>query len=46
MLLLAAYCLCQLPTAQAQSGNYTTTDKHAIKLYEKGAECMRLQAWD
>ncbi|MEO5585662.1 MAG: OmpA family protein [Flavobacteriales bacterium] len=41
----ATYCLCHLPTAQAQSSNYTSTDKKAIKLYEKGAECMRLQDW-
>lgn len=46
ILVLAAYCFCQLPTAKAQSGNYTTTNKHAIKIYEKGANCMRLQDWD
>jgi outer membrane protein OmpA-like peptidoglycan-associated protein len=45
VLLPIAYCLCQLPTAQAQPGNYTTTDRHAIKTYEKGANCMRLQDW-
>lgn len=45
-LLLVVYCLIQLPTVQAQSTKYTTTDKKAIKLYESGAECMRLRKWD
>ncbi|MFT3885835.1 MAG: OmpA family protein [Flavobacteriales bacterium] len=33
------------PPAKAQFGNYTTTDKRAIKLYESGSECMRMQKW-
>jgi outer membrane protein OmpA-like peptidoglycan-associated protein len=42
---LAAYCACLLPAAQAQSAKYTTENKRAIKFYESGAECMRLQNW-
>ncbi|HEY0978709.1 MAG TPA: tetratricopeptide repeat protein, partial [Flavobacteriales bacterium] len=34
-----------LVTLQAQPGNYTTKDKKAIKHYENGAECMRMQDW-
>lgn len=30
----------------AQPANYTSKDKKAIKQYEAGAECMRLQKWD
>lgn len=44
-LLIAALCMGLLPVVQAQSGKYTTKDKRAIKLYEKGADCMRLQDW-
>lgn len=43
--MLAVLCSFLLPAVHAQSGNYTSTDKKAIKLYEKGAECMRLQDW-
>jgi len=32
--------------ASAQSSRYTTTSSKAIKLYEAGAECMRLRKWD
>lgn len=32
--------------AFAQPERYTTTDGKAIKLYEKGADCMRTQQWD
>lgn len=43
-LAFAAYSL--LPTAYSQPGGYSTTDKGAIKRYESGAECMRLQKWE
>lgn len=45
IMLLAVFSFFQLPGAYAQPGRYTTTDKKAIKLYEKGAESMRLQQW-
>lgn len=32
--------------AQAQPMHYTTKDSKAIRLYENGGECMRLQKWD
>ncbi|MBS1943656.1 MAG: OmpA family protein [Bacteroidetes bacterium] len=41
LLLAAALCTAQLPGVR-----YTTTDKRAIKLYESGADCMRLRKWD
>lgn len=44
-LMLAAYCGILMPAAQAQSVRYTTENKRAIKFYESGAECMRLQNW-
>ncbi len=31
---------------QAQPARYTTTSTKAIKLYESGAECMRVRKWD
>ena len=40
-----SFVLCLLSFAPAQPGNYTTTNKHAIKLYESGADCMRLRKW-
>ena len=30
---------------QAQPGSYTTKESRAIKLYEDGIECMRVQKW-
>ena len=30
---------------QAQPGSYTTKETRAIKLYEDGGECMRMQKW-
>jgi outer membrane protein OmpA-like peptidoglycan-associated protein len=34
-----------MPAAFAQAVRYTTENKRAIKLYEDGAECMRLKKW-
>lgn len=45
VLALAASCFCQLPAVLAQTARYTTENKRAIKYYENGAECMRLQKW-
>lgn len=45
-LVFAAYCTCLLPTAFAQPGGYSSQDKGAIKRYENGSECMRMQKWE
>ena len=45
-MVLTAYCSCQLPTAFAQPGGYSSQDKGAIKRYESGSECMRMQKWE
>lgn len=42
--LLFAHCAHR--AVQAQPGNYSTTDKKAIKLYESGGDCLRLQRWE
>lgn len=45
-LAFTAYCYCLLLTAFAQPGGYSSQDKGAIKRYESGSECMRLQKWE
>ncbi|HEX2617187.1 MAG TPA: OmpA family protein [Flavobacteriales bacterium] len=45
MVLALCLFLCTAVPALAQFGNYTTTDKRAIKLYESGSDCMRQQKW-
>lgn len=43
-LTLTACCL--LPAALSQPGGYSTQDKGAIKKYEAGVECMRMQRFE
>ena len=45
-LVFTAYCYCLLLTSFAQPGGYSSQDKGAIKRYESGSECMRMQKWD
>jgi Tfp pilus assembly protein PilF len=46
LLLLLATSHALLATLHAQPGGYSTTDKGAIKRYESGSECMRMQKWE
>ncbi|HRH70077.1 MAG TPA: OmpA family protein [Flavobacteriales bacterium] len=45
VLLLATGCSL-LTVLKAQPGGYSTTDKSAIKRFESGSECMRMQKWE
>lgn len=45
-LAFTAYCYCLLLAVFAQPGGYSTQDKGAIKRYENGSECMRMQKWE
>lgn len=46
LLTLVVLATCHLPLSIAQPGGYSTQDKGAIKKYESGAECMRMQRWE
>lgn len=45
VVLVLATAVWQVTAVHAQPGGYSTTDKGAIKRYEAGVECMRMQKW-